>query len=184
MQEVASFQAPAPSENHPIAAVVAPRVGQDGAGEYLTFRVGGEAYGIDILTVQEIRSYEEPTRIAGAPEFVKGVVNLRGVIAPIIDLRMKFACPAVTYDMFTVVILLNVRGRVVGAVVDSVNDVLSLSSSEIKPAPVLRAQNAASNHVTGIGSTSDRMLVLLDIVGLMTSPSMGIFPVAADSHEE
>ena len=99
------------------------------SGEYLTFRLGGEEYGIDILRVQEIRSYEPPTRIANAPSFIKGVVNLRGVIVPIIDLRVKLGCETIEYNAFTVVVVLNVKGRVVGAVVDSVSDVLALTGN-------------------------------------------------------
>ena len=91
------------------------------AGEYLTFRLGTEEYGIDILKVQEIRSYEAPTRIANAPEFIKGVVNLRGVIVPIVDLRVKLGCASNEINSFTVVIVLNVRNRVVGAVVNQVD---------------------------------------------------------------
>ena len=89
--------------------------------EFLSFRLGGEEYGIDILRVQEIRSYEAPTRIANAPHFIKGVVNLRGVIVPIIDLRLKLACETAEYTDFTVGIVLNLRGRLIGAVVDSVS---------------------------------------------------------------
>src|SRR4030095_15004451 len=105
------------------------------AGEYLTFRLGGEEYGIDILRVQEIRSYEQPTRIANAPGYLKGVVNLRGVIVPIVDLRVRLGCAQAEYNHFTVVIVLNVKGRVVGAVVDSVSDVLELAGAGIRPAP-------------------------------------------------
>jgi len=112
-----------------------PHSRQARSGEYLTFRLGGEEYGIDILRVQEIRSYEQPTRIANAPHFIKGVVNLRGVIVPIVDLRLKLGCESAEYNGFTVVIVLNVRGRVVGAVVDSVSDVLELGADHIKPAP-------------------------------------------------
>src|ERR1044071_3409047 len=108
-------------------------------GEYLTFRLGGEEYGIDILRVQEIRSYEQPTRIANAPAFLKGVVNLRGVIVPIVDLRLKLGCECAEYNHFTVVIVLNVRGRVVGAVVDSVSDVLELNGEQIRQAPATNA---------------------------------------------
>jgi purine-binding chemotaxis protein CheW len=104
-------------------------------GEFLTFRLGAEEYGIDILRVQEIRSYEQPTRIANSPDFIKGVVNLRGVIVPIIDLRLKLGCDTAEYNTFTVVVVLNVRGRVVGAVVDSVSDVLELGKDHIKPRP-------------------------------------------------
>jgi len=142
-------------------------------GEFLTFRLGTEEYGIDILRVQEIRSYEQPTRIANAPAFIKGVVNLRGVIVPIIDLRVKLSCEKVEYNAFTVVIVLNVKGRVVGAVVDSVSDVLELTRDHIKPAPELNA-NVDGNFITGIGSVGDRMLILMDIEALMSSADMGL----------
>jgi purine-binding chemotaxis protein CheW len=149
--------------------------------ENSTFRLGAEEYGIDILRVQEIRSYEQPTRIANAPDFIKGVVNLRGVIVPIIDLRLKLGCDTAEYNTFTVVVVLNVRGRVVGAVVDSVSDVLALSKDHIKAAPELNSSIDAS-FITGIGSIktgqgekdSERMLILMDIEGLMSSAEMGL----------
>ena len=150
-------------------------------GEFLTFRLGAEEYGIDILRVQEIRSYEQPTRIANAPSFIKGVVNLRGVIVPIIDLRLKLGCDSAEYNTFTVVVVLNVRGRVVGAVVDSVSDVMALSKDQIKPAPEL-SSSVDSSFITGIGTlsnaqgdkASERMLILMDIEGLMSSADMGL----------
>lgn len=154
-------------------------------GEYLTFRLGAEEYGIDILRVQEIRSYEPPTRIANAPAFIKGVVNLRGVIVPIVDLRLKLGCDSAEYNGFTVVIVLNVRGRVVGAVVDSVSDVLELGADHIKPAPEL-SSGVDSSFITGIGSVrhgqgdgaGDRMLILMDIEGLMSAADMGLMDAA------
>jgi purine-binding chemotaxis protein CheW len=154
---------------------------QADSGEFLTFRLGAEEYGIDILRVQEIRSYEQPTRIANAPNFIKGVVNLRGVIVPIIDLRLKLGCEKNEYNDFTVVIVLNVRGRVIGAVVDSVSDVLQLGKEQIKPAPELNSAIDAS-YITGIGAVksgqgddaSERMLILMDIEGLMSSAEMGL----------
>ncbi|MBK1690335.1 chemotaxis protein CheW [Rubrivivax gelatinosus] len=150
--------------------------GQAG-GEFLTFRLGGEEYGIDILRVQEIRSYEPPTRIANAPSFIKGVVNLRGVIVPIIDLRLKLGCENAEYNGFTVVIVLNVRGRVVGAVVDSVSDVLELNREQIKPAPEL-SSSIEAHYITGIGAVkngdAERMLILVDIEALMSSADMGL----------
>ena len=109
------------------------------SGQYLTLRLGNEEYAIDILRVQEIRSYEEPTRMVNAPSYIKGVVNLRGVIVPIVDLRMKLNLEKVEYNEFTVVIILNVRGTVIGAVVDSVSDVVTLSAEAIKPAPQFEA---------------------------------------------
>jgi purine-binding chemotaxis protein CheW len=142
-------------------------------GEFLTFRLGAEEYGIDILKVQEIRSYEQPTRIANAPAFVKGVVNLRGVIVPIVDLRLKLSCESADYNSFTVVIVLNVRGRVVGAVVDSVSDVLELAGDAIQPAPEMNSA-VDTSFITGIGSVNDRMLILMDIEALMSSADMGL----------
>ena len=144
-----------------------------GSGEYLTFRLGQEEYGIDILRVQEIRSYEAPTRIANAPACLKGVINMRGIIVPIVDLRLKLHCDSADYNQFTVVIVLNLRGRVVGAVVDSVSDVLELASEQIRAAPPLHA-DGDSNFITGIGSVAERMLILMDIDALMSSPAMGL----------
>jgi purine-binding chemotaxis protein CheW len=161
------------------AARATGRAGADAhsGGEFLTFRLGAEEYGIDILRVQEIRSYEQPTRIANAPHFIKGVVNLRGVIVPIIDLRIKLGCDSAEYNGFTVVIVLNVRGRVVGAVVDSVSDVLELGRDHIKPAPEL-ASSIDADYITGIGAVkngdTERMLILMDIEALMSSAEMGL----------
>ncbi|MEI8324662.1 MAG: chemotaxis protein CheW, partial [Betaproteobacteria bacterium] len=106
-----------------------------GVREYLTFRLDQEEYGIDILKVQEIRGYETPTRIANAPGFLKGVVNLRGTIVPIVDMRLKFNCSKAEYNNFTVVIILNLGSRIVGIVVDSVSDVMELPPESIRPAP-------------------------------------------------
>jgi purine-binding chemotaxis protein CheW len=143
------------------------------SGEFLTFRLGNEEYGIDILKVQEIRSYEPPTRIANAPEYIKGVVNLRGVIVPIVDLRLKLNCPDAEYNSFTVVIVLNVKGRVIGTVVDSVSDVIELNNQQIRPAPGLNTSMDTS-FITGIGSLNERMLILVDIEALMSSADMGL----------
>jgi len=144
-----------------------------GAREYLTFRLGDEEYGIDILKVQEIRGYEQPTRIANAPEFIKGVVNLRGTIVPIVDMRLKFNCSTVEYNSFTVVIILNLRNRVVGIVVDSVSDVMELAPEAIRPAPDI--ESAIDNGcILGLGSVSDRMLILLDIEKQMSNVDMGL----------
>ena len=151
--------------------------GQASKGEFLTFRLGGEEYGIDILRVQEIRSYEQPTRIANTPEFLRGVVNLRGVIVPIVDLRLKLSCAAAEFNAFTVVIVLNVKGRVIGAVVDSVSDVCELGGDAIKPAPEFNGAIEAA-YITGLGTIKSgdaaRMLILMDIEQMMTAPDMGL----------
>ena len=144
-----------------------------GAREYLTFRLDREEYGIDILKVQEIRGYEAPTRIAHAPDFFKGVVNLRGTIVPIIDMRLKFNCAQAEYNSFTVVIILNLRTRVVGIVVDSVSDVLELLPEHIRPAPDIES-TVDGGSILGLGSVNERMLILLDIERLMDNPDMGL----------
>lgn len=148
------------------------------AREYLTFRLGQEEYGIDILKVQEIRGYEKPTRIANVPEFIRGVVNLRGTIVPIVDMRLKFNCEKAEYNGFTVVIILNLYSRVVGIVVDSVSDVMELTSEQVRPAPDLDA-SLDSSSVLGLGSVNDRMLILLDIEKLMASVDMGLVSLGA-----
>lgn len=144
-----------------------------GAREYLTFRLGREEYGIDILKVQEIRGYEPPTRIANAPSFIKGVVNLRGTIVPIVDMRLKFNCASAQYDSFTVVIILNLRQRIVGIVVDSVSDVMELAQENLRAAPEVESV-IDNDSVIGLGSLGDRMLILLDIERLMSADDMGL----------
>ncbi len=143
------------------------------AREYLTFRLDREEYGIDILKVQEIRGYEPPTRIANAPSFIKGVVNLRGTIVPIVDMRLKFNCAKAAYDSFTVVIILNLRQRIVGIVVDSVSDVMGLTPENLRAAPEIESI-IDPDAVLGLGSLGDRMLILLDIEKLMSGDDMGL----------
>ena len=148
--------------------------------EYLTFRLDREEYGIDILKVQEIRGYEQPTRIANAPSFIKGVINLRGTIAPIVDMRVRFQCPQIEYNQFTVVIILNLSDRVVGIVVDSVSDVLSLPQDAISPAPEIESV-IDGGCIMGLGTTGERMLILLDIERLMGNVDMGLVAAPAAS---
>ena len=143
------------------------------ANEFLTFTLGEEEYGVEILKVQEIRSYEEPTTIANAPPFLKGVVNLRGVIVPIVDMRIKFGLGKADYNQFTVVIILNVAHRVVGMVVDGVSDVLTLSQEQIRPAPEFGA-SLDTKYIIGLGTVDQRMLILMDIEKLMTSSDMAL----------
>jgi len=141
--------------------------------EYLTFRLDREEYGIDILKVQEIRGYEPPTRIANAPSFIKGVVNLRGTIVPIVDMRLKFNCANAVYDAFTVVIILNLHQRIVGIVVDSVSDVMGLVPDQMRGAPDIDSI-IDSDAIIGLGSLDDRMLILLDIEKLMSGLDMSL----------
>ena len=147
---------------------------KDGTGrEFLAFTLGSEEYGIDILKVQEIRGYEAVTRIANAPEFIKGVINLRGIIIPVVDMRIKFKLGTPVYDQFTVVIILNINGRIMGMVVDSVSDVTTLSPDQVKPAPDMGAV-FDSDYMIGLGTIDERMLILVDIDKLMSSKDMGL----------
>jgi purine-binding chemotaxis protein CheW len=151
---------------------------QQHGGEFLTFRIGSEEYGMEILKVQEIRGYDAVTRIANAPAFVKGVINLRGTIVPILDLRIKFKLEGVRYDEFTVVIVLNVADRVVGVVVDGVSDVLTLEASQIM-APPQFSSLLDTRYLTGMGSVGERMLILVDIERLVLSAGMALVDQAA-----
>lgn len=150
-----------------------------GSQEFLVFSLGDEEYAIDILKVQEIRGYENVTRIANAPAFIKGVTNLRGVIVPIVDLRIKFRLERVEYGGQTVVIVVNVGTRVVGIVVDAVSDVMTLAPEQIKPAPEFGV-TLSSDYLSGLGSLEDRMLVLVDIDKLLTSDEMALVEHAGD----
>ncbi|MBE0546492.1 MAG: chemotaxis protein CheW [Rubrivivax sp.] len=143
------------------------------AGEYLAFKLGAEEYGIDILRVQEIRSFEAPTRIADAPAHVLGVQNLRGVIVPIVDLRLRLGMAEPGYGSLTVVIVLNIGPRVIGMVVDGVSDVIRLGADQLRPVPEFNSA-VASEHLLAIGAIDRRMLILIDIEKLATSPEMGL----------
>ncbi|MBV8657347.1 MAG: chemotaxis protein CheW [Burkholderiales bacterium] len=150
------------------------------AQEHLVFTLGDEEYAIDILKVQEIRGYEPPTRIASAPPFILGVINLRGAIVPIVDLRLKFALGEPAYTEFTVVIILNLAGRVVGAVVDGVSDVIALTDNIVKPTPEFGA-TVDTAYIVGLAPVDERMLILVDIERLMTDRDMELVANAADA---
>jgi purine-binding chemotaxis protein CheW len=150
----------------------------DRTNEFLTFTLGDEEYGVEILKVQEIRGYEAVTKIANAPAFIKGVANLRGTIVPIVDMRIKFNLGEPVYDQFTVVIILNIAGRVVGMVVDSVSDVIALSAEQIRPAPDF-SSSFDTRYITGLGTVEERMLILVDIERLMSAEDMALMSNAA-----
>jgi purine-binding chemotaxis protein CheW len=143
------------------------------SGQYLTLRLGTEEYAIDILRVQEIRSYEEPTSMVNSPDFIKGVINLRGVIVPIVDLRMKLNVSNVEYNEFTVVIILTVKGAVIGAVVDGVSDVVTLEANDIKPAPQFESA-IESRYIVGLANVGERMLIVMNIETLMSNAELGL----------
>lgn len=153
--------------------------GEPSGQEFLVFTLGNEEYGIDILKVQEIRGYDQVTRIANTPAFIKGVTNLRGVIVPIVDLRVKFCEGDVEYDDNTVVIVLNLGQRVVGIVVDGVSDVLSLTAEQIRPAPEF-AVTLSTEYLTGLGALGERMLILTQAVSAFRLASR---PLAVNKPE-
>ncbi|WP_045223593.1 chemotaxis protein CheW [Methyloterricola oryzae] len=146
------------------------------AREYLTFTLGDEEYGIDILKVQELRGYDTVTKIANAPPFIKGVINLRGAIVPIIDMRIKFSLPNVAYNQFTVVIVLSILGRVIGMVVDGVSDVVSLSDEQIRQTPEFGSR-LDTKYISGLGTLDERMIILVEIEKLMSSDDMALIEV-------
>ncbi len=137
------------------------------AGQYLSFSLGAENYGIDILKVQEIRSYEVPTRMPGRVGDLLGVVNLRGTIVPIHDLRLRFLCPSAEFTPSTVVIVIDLGARVIGVVVDAVRDVVALDEGAVRPAPGL-GDAAEAGYIRGLAQVGDRMLILLDIEALLS----------------
>lgn len=141
--------------------------------EFLTFTLGEENYALDILTVKEIRGYESVTKIANAPDFIKGVINLRGDIVPIIDLRIKFKVGKSTYDEFTIVIVLHIHGRIVGVVVDGVSDVVSLKKDQLRPPPDFGVA-FDSRYLLGLTTINEQMIVLVDIDQLLSSEEMGL----------
>ncbi|MBK3780286.1 chemotaxis protein CheW [Paraburkholderia aspalathi] len=146
--------------------------------QFLVFTLGPEEYGIDILKVQEIRGYESVTQLANTPAFIKGVINLRGVIVPIVDLRIRLNLESVEYNHQTVVVILNIGRRVVGAVVDGVSDVLTLAPEQISPAPKFGA-TLRTEYLTGLGTVEGRMLILADIEKLMDSDELALIDSAA-----
>lgn len=146
----------------------------DVAKEYLTFTLGDENYAIDILTVKEIRGYESVTKIANAPPFIKGVINLRGDIVPIVDLRIKFDVGNVTYDEFTIVIVLHIHSRIVGIVVDGVSDVVGLSQEQLRPPPDFGVA-FNSRYLLGLATVNEQMIILVDINELISSEELGLF---------
>ena len=159
-------------------SATAHHVSPEAVTEFLAFNLGGEEYGIDIQRVQELRAVAPVTRIANAPDYFKGVLHLRGIIVPIIDMRLKLGCGEPTYNQFTVVIVLNLAGGTVGMVVDSVSDVTTLTADQIRPAPALGGTLDAG-YLIGLGTIGERMLILVDIERLLASDGAAAEPLAA-----
>ena len=145
------------------------RLSEDGE-QFLTFIMAGEEYGVDILCVQEIRGWEQATPIPNAPPHIKGVINLRGAIVPIVDLRLCFGMSAIEYNELTVVIVLKVESattsRTMGVVVDAVSDVYSIVSKQVKPAPDL-GDAVNTSYIRGLVNIEEKMVVLLEIDKLL-----------------
>lgn len=146
--------------------------------EFLSFRLGGEEYGVDILKVQEIRSYDTVTRLPEAPDYIKGVINLRGTIVPVVDMRLKLKLGQADFDKQTVMIILNVADKVIGMVVDGVSDVITLAASQIRPPPEFNGV-MDTRYITGLGAVDDRMLILVDIECLMSASDLAAMEQAA-----
>ncbi|WP_320823875.1 chemotaxis protein CheW [Reinekea sp.] len=151
--------------------------------EFLSFVLGDENYALDIMSVKEIRGYESVTKIANAPTFVKGVLNLRGDIVPIVDLRMKFNIGQATYDEFTIVIMLNVNDRIVGVVVDAVSDVVKLSAQDILPPPEFGV-SFDIRFLRGLATVDEKMVILVNIEALIGSDELGLVDLNATAGQE
>jgi len=171
--QAATTTSPANNNAAANAAAMAAPAPAAKALEFLAFTLGQEEYGVDIQKVQELRGYDTVTRIANAPEHIKGVVNLRGIIVPIVDMRIKFNLGTPSYDQFTVVIILNIASRVMGMVVDSVSDVITLNPEQVRPAPEMGAL-LDTEYLIGLGTLDERMLILVDIDKLMSSADMAL----------
>jgi purine-binding chemotaxis protein CheW len=130
--------------------------------QHLTFSLGTETYGVDILRVQEIRGYSSVTPIPNTPSWVRGVMNLRGTIVPVVDLRSKLGLPACEYSRFTVIIVVNVGAKIMGLIVDAVSDVLDFESKDFQEAPSL-GSGTGSQFAKGIVHVKDELVVLLDL---------------------
>jgi len=156
---------------------VATKPGEEAGREYLAFSLGGEEYAVNILQVQEIRAYERVTRIANMPAFIKGVMNLRRAVVPVVDLRVRFNVGKAEYDASTIVIVINIGPRTIGMVVDGVSDVVSLKASQLRPAPQI-AGVLTAEFLEGVAILDQRMLIIVDINGLMSSKEMGLLESA------
>ena len=134
--------------------------------QFLTFNLGEELYGVDILRVQEIKGYTTVTKIPNTPSHIKGVLNLRGTIVPIVELRTKFGMPTIDYTTFTVIIVVVIRDKVIGLVVDAVSDVMNIDRKDIQPPPQFGAKVDVA-FINGIGKSGDKLVALMDIDWLL-----------------
>jgi purine-binding chemotaxis protein CheW len=151
--------------------------------QFLTFQLGDELYGVDILRVQEIKGYTTVTKIPNTPSHIKGVLNLRGTIVPIIELRTKFGMPTIDYTMFTVIVVVVVQEKIMGLVVDAVSDVLDIDRKDIQPPPQFGAKVDVS-FINGIGKSGDKLIALLDMDRLLSNGDMQEAALAAATDSQ
>ena len=149
---------------------------ETGPSQHLTFRLGEEEYGIEILKVQEIKGYAGVTPIPNTPAYIRGVMNLRGTVIPVVDLRARFAMPNQDYNKFTVIVVVTIRDKVIGLVVDAVSDVLDVLPSQVRERPELGARTDV-RFIAGMATIGDKLVVLLDIERLLSEDDLQ--PVAA-----
>jgi purine-binding chemotaxis protein CheW len=172
---------------NPMGAMDTDRNLKEGGRQYLTFSLAGEAYGVDILRVQEIRGWTPVTTIPNTPAYMRGVLNLRGTIVPILDMRQRFNLEQAEYTAVTVIIVLSVHTehgeRVIGVVVDSVSDVLDVVEEEIKPSPDFGG-SVNTEFINGLAALQDQMVMLLDIDKMLTSDEMSGLATLSDSSTE
>ncbi len=145
--------------------------------QFVTFTLGDEEYGIEILKVQEIIGYPGFTKIPNMPAFVKGVINLRGSVVPVIDLRLKFGMDEKAYDTYTVILVLEVREKIIGAIVDSVSDVISLKEEEMQPTPDF-SSGVSADSIRGMGRKDEKLIILLDIDRVLSGTEVGMLDAA------
>ncbi|HSB67714.1 MAG TPA: chemotaxis protein CheW [Candidatus Methylomirabilis sp.] len=143
-------------------------VATSGAHQFLTFALGQEEYGVEILKIQEIKGYSAITPLPNTPPYVKGVLNLRGTIVPIVDLRKKFGLPEVEHNQFTVIVVVQVQGKIMGFIVDGVSDVLSVTGADIQPTPDLHGQ-VDTSFLNGLAKAGEKLVILLDIDKVLTA---------------
>jgi purine-binding chemotaxis protein CheW len=146
--------------------------------QFLTFQLGDELYGVDILRVQEIKGYTTVTKIPNTPPHIKGVLNLRGTIVPIVELRTKFGLPTIEYTLFTVIVVVVIQEKIMGLVVDAVSDVLNIDKKDIQPPPQFGAKVDVS-FLNGIGKSNDKLVALLDMDRLLSDGDLQEVALAA-----
>ncbi len=160
---------------------------ESGGSQYLTFVLSGETYGVDILRVQEIKGWTPVTRIPNTPDYMQGVLNLRGTIVPIVDMRMRFNLERIEYTPITVIIVLSIKSesgdRVIGLVVDSVSDVINVESENIKPTPDF-GDGLNTEFINGLATGGERMVMLLDVDKLLSVDEIQVLSDASEETEQ